>query len=123
MSGRLAAARGAAFLREDSRAEMDRVVRVLMARLAELNGVGPADCLYLMFSTTEDLRARNPATAAREAGWDLPLFSVREAEFEGSPPRCLRALLVYEAAPGRKARHAYVEGAEVLRPDLAELEP
>lgn len=67
---------------------------------------------------TGDIRSRNPATAARAAGWKVPLFCVREAEFDGSPPMVLRVLVAFRGASGIEARHVYLDGAEKLRPDL-----
>jgi chorismate mutase len=113
------AARGAVFLERDEAGEVDKKVSLLLSVLAERNGVEAGDVLSLFFSSTSDIRSRNPATAAREAGWDVPLFSLREAEFEGSRPLVIRVLLEWKAPPGLCPRSAYLAGAEALRPDLA----
>jgi len=119
MEKEIYAVRGAVFLERDEAAEVDRKVRLLLSTLAERNGVEVGDVLTLFFSSTSDIRSRNPATAAREAGWDVPIFSLREAEFEGSPPLAIRVLLEWKGMPGLCPRPAYLAGAETLRPDLA----
>ena len=119
MDKEIYAVRGAVFLERDEAAEVDAKVRLLLSTLAERNGVEAGDVLSLFFSSTSDIRSRYPATAARESGWDVPIFSLREAEFEGSAPLAIRVLLEWRAPPGLCPRPAYLGGAEVLRPDLA----
>jgi chorismate mutase len=112
------AARGAICLAADTAGLVDEATAKLMSALAEANGIDPSDCIFVIFSVTGDIRSRNPATAARAAGWKAPLFCVREAEFDESPSLVLRVLLAFRCAPGTEARHVYLDGAEKLRPDL-----
>ena len=112
------AARGAICIARDESSLVEEATRKLVDSLASRNGISAADCVFLLFSVTSDIRSRNPATAAREAGWDVPLFCVREAEFEGSPRLVLRLLLAFSAETGTVPAHAYLDGAEKLRPDL-----
>ena len=59
--------------------------------------------------------------AARELGWDsTPLFCMQEMAVVGSLPHCIRVLILWntDLEPG-EIRHVYLEGAKVLRPDLA----
>jgi len=119
MNKELLAARGAICLARDDAEAVDAATRRLMSAIAQRNGIAAGDCVFILFSITSDIRSRNPATSAREAGWSVPLFCVREAEFEDSTPRVLRALVAFRAAPDAEARHAYLDGAEKLRPDLS----
>ena len=118
MREELQACRGAICIREDRAELVESATLKLLRALGEANHLGHEDCVFALFSVTADIRSRNPATAARAAGWELPLFCVREAEFEGSPALVIRLLLAYRAETGEVAQHCYLDGAEKLRPDL-----
>jgi chorismate mutase len=83
------------------------------------NGLSEADVVSLIFSVTPDLTARNPAAALRKSGRgeNLALFSVQESVADGGLPGVIRVLVHCYAAEGAKLRHAYLNGAEILRPD------
>lgn len=117
---RLFALRGAVRCSNDG-ADISLRVGRLYDALVVRNGLGEADLVSLVFSVTPDLTAANPAAALRKGGrgGDLPLFCVAEAATEGMPSGIVRALLHCYAEEGSVLRHAYVEGAEFLRPDLA----
>jgi len=114
----LLAARGAICLAADTASLVDDAATRLMSAIAEANAIEPSALVFVLFSVTGDIRSKNPATSARKAGWNVPLFCVREAEFDDSPPLVLRALVAFRGGPGAEARHVYLDGAEKLRPDL-----
>ncbi len=112
--------RGAAFVKHDSQEEIDRVTQLLLNRLTESNSLKNKRILAMIFSVTSDITSKNPATAAREAGYTVPLFCVQEAQFTSAPPLCIRVMLWYHGSI-KKPVHVYCEGAEMLRPDLTAL--
>ena len=97
--------------------------------------VGANDCRLddvaaAIFTLTDDLSGRaggdgsvaNPAAAARARGWEsVPMLSVREQAGDGSLPRCIRVLILWNTARSqRDVRHVYLRGATALRPDLSD---
>lgn len=118
MSTELLAARGAICLAADTATLVDAAASRLLSALVEANGVDPSALVFVLFSVTGDIRSKNPATSVRTAGWKVPLFCVREAEFDASPPLVLRALVAFRGGSDAEARHVYLDGAEKLRPDL-----
>ena len=114
------ALRGA--IRCDNEAEdITRRVVELYDALVLSNRLTDEDIVSLIFSVTPDLDALNPAAALRRGGRasELALFSVAEPEVQGSLPGVIRILIHCYLPSDSKARHAYLNGAEVLRPDRA----
>ncbi|MCL2800873.1 MAG: chorismate mutase [Treponema sp.] len=80
------------------------------------------DIVSVIFSVTPDLNAINPCTALRKsgrAGADTVLFSAQEPVVVNSLDRVVRVIVHCYLEVGAKARHVYINGAEVLRPDRA----
>lgn len=115
---RLYALRGAIFCRNEVQ-DIERRVVELYDALMEGNGLSEADVVSLIFSVTPDLTAKNPAAALRQSGraGELALFSVQESLADGGSPGVIRVLLHCYADEGTAPRHAYLNGAEALRPD------
>jgi len=99
-----------------------------LARVAELltgivtqNGIQTEDVAAVIFSSTADINAAFPAKAAREMGWsDVPLFGTQEIEAVDAVDKCVRVLLLWNTDKTQKEiRHLYLQGAAVLRRDLA----
>lgn len=112
--------RGAVFCENDA-ADIELRVAELYDALLNGNGLSENDIVSLTFSTTADLTALNPAAALRRSGrgGELALFSVQESAVDGGYPRVIRALAHCWAPEGCSMRHAYLNGAEILRPDRA----
>jgi prephenate dehydratase len=94
----------------------------LLTEIHKRNGFAPEDLAAIIFTTTPDLNAAFPATAAREMGWsDTAMLCSHEIDVVGSVERCIRALLLWntERLPA-EVRHVYLHDAESLRPDLLE---
>lgn len=121
MGKRLYGLRGAIFCSNDS-ADIERRAAELYDALVPANGLAEDDIVSLTFSVTADLRASNPAAALRRSGRGaaLALFAVAEAESDGAFPGTLRVLIHCYAPEGKPPRHAYLNGAEALRPDRQE---
>lgn len=114
------ALRGATTAKGNSRQEILEATRELVLEVISRNSVKPKDLVCIIFSSTPDLNAAFPASAAREAGLDtVPLFGAQEVGVEGSPKRCIRLLALFNTEKAQEGlRHVYLRGATVLRPDI-----
>ncbi len=114
------ALRGATTAKGNSRPEILEAARELVLEVISRNSVKPEDLACIIFSSTPDLNAAFPASAAREAGLNMvPLFGTQEVGVEGSPERCIRLLALLNTDKGQgDLRHVYLRGAAALRPDL-----
>ena len=112
------AIRGAVQVDDDTREAIASAAASLCAAITHENRIAPGQIVSAIFTLTPDLHADFPARAAREQGWgDVPMICAQEIGVPGALPRVCRVLLHVEA-PG-PARHVYLGGAVVLRPDLA----
>lgn len=99
--------------------------RELLGHIVSANGLAVEDVASVIFTATPDLDAVYPARAAREMGWvHTPLLCMQEMMVEGSLPRCVRVLVLWNTdVPPEHIRHVYLGAARVLRPDLVEAVP
>ncbi|MGB6986030.1 MAG: chorismate mutase [Candidatus Aquilonibacter sp.] len=106
--------------RDDAGAIVDATKRLLTAMI-ERNDVALDDIASVLFSLTPDLRAVFPALGAREMGWThVPMLHFCEIDVPGSLPRVIRVLMHVNTSRAIDAiDHVYLDGAGVLRPDLA----
>jgi chorismate mutase len=118
-STRLYAVRGAICC-ENTVDSIARFVPELYRTLLGKNEIHEEDIVSVVFSVTNDLTAMNPATALRRAGMagSVPLFAAAEPFIEGYLPSVIRVLITYYGI--RTPVPAYLNGAEALRPDLAD---
>jgi chorismate mutase len=112
--------RGAITAEANSAGAIVAATRRLLEALVAANGLEPEDLASVIFTATPDLDAAYPACAAREMGWvHTPLLCVQEMAVPGSLARCIRVLVHWNTElPRQQVRHVYLDGAEVLRPDL-----
>ena len=117
--------RGATTVESDTREEVLKATRQLLALMIRLNGIEPADVASAIFTTTADVRAEFPALAARQMGWiDVPLICTHEIDVPGSLRLCVRILVHWNTdKPSREIQHVYIKKAAALRPDLCHLPP
>ncbi len=117
--------RGATTAEANTREEILRATRQLLALMIRLNGIEPADVASAIFTTTPDLNAEFPALAARQLGWlDFALLCAHEINVPGSLPRCIRVLVHWNTEkPPQEITHVYIKGAANLRPDLSQIPP
>jgi chorismate mutase len=99
--------------------------RELLSEIHKRNGFQSPDLAAILFTTTVDLNASFPATAARELGWrDTATLCSHEIDVPGGLPRCIRVLLLWNTdRPASEIHHVYLHEAESLRPDRAEALP
>lgn len=117
--------RGATTVESNSREEILRATRQLLALMIRRNDIHTEDVASAVFSVTRDLNAEFPALAARQLGWpDVPLLCTYEIDVPGSLRRCVRILVHWNTNKSQhEISHVYVKGAAVLRPDLSPLPP
>jgi len=112
------AIRGAIQVDEDTPDAIGRAVEKLCGAITRENGLAPSEIISAIFTLTPDLCSSFPAAAARRQGWgDVPMICAQEIGVPGALARVCRVLLhVRRDGP---VAHVYLEGARVLRPDLA----
>ena len=117
--------RGATTIASNTREEVLKATRELIALLIRQNGIESRDVASAIFSTTPDIDAEFPALAARQLGWlDVPLLCGHEMAVPGSLPMCIRVLIHWNTdKPQDEIEHIYVRDAKRLRPDLSKLPP
>jgi len=117
--------RGATTADGNTREEILKATRQLLALMIRQNGIEPQDLASAIFTTTVDLDAEFPALAARQLGWlDVALLCTHELDVPGSLRRCIRVLLHWNTCKKpSEIMHVYVKGASILRPDLSRLPP
>ncbi len=122
-SKRLFAVRGATGALNTPQDIVERVSRLHDEILAR-NGISEADIVSLLYTITGDLTALNPAAALRKTGRGtmLPLFCAAEPACDGAPGGIIRLLAHYYAPCEHIPVFVYLNGAEVLRPDIPQSE-
>ena len=113
--------RGATTCEANTRESIWEATGELLAEMVKRNQVDPEEVAAAIFTSTPDLDAAFPAAAARAMGWTaVPLLGAQEMPVAGSPPRCLRILLLVNTdRTQEEIQHVYLRGAVELRPDLA----
>ncbi|MGG6296121.1 chorismate mutase [Leptolyngbya sp. AN02str] len=121
MGWRVRAIRGAITVTENSKEAIRDAVTELLDAVELRNKFDPDDIVSVTFSVTRDLDAMFPAAVARERpNWsNVPLLDVQHMHVEGSLERCIRLLIQINTPPLTQVHHAYLRGAQVLRPDLS----
>lgn len=118
---KLQALRGAITCDEDSKAEIEAKTTRMVKELFARNDLTPDDIVSIIFTSTPDLHAEFPASAAR-AGLGLDGVALIGAQEQAVPhgiPRCIRVLMhCYTDKPREELRHVFLEGAASLRADL-----
>lgn len=90
----------------------------LLSQTIQANGINLEDVACAFFTTTRDLNAAFPASAAREMmGWKtVPLMCGHEMDVPGSLGMCLRIMLLWNTdKKADEVVHVYTRGASDLR--------
>jgi chorismate mutase len=113
--------RGAITVEADEPSAIVDATKRLLREIVERNEVEVDDIASVLFSLTPDLHAVFPALGARELGWVwVPMLHFAEIDVPGALRRCIRVLMHVNTTRGlREIEHVYLDGAVVLRPDLA----
>lgn len=97
---------------------ISQATRRLIEKLYFKNALCDDNVVNITFSLTKDLTAAYPASAVREAGHAVPLFSCVEPAIDGALNGCIRVMITaYSAVP---VKHVYLNGARALRRDLTD---
>ncbi|MGB8180452.1 MAG: chorismate mutase [Acidimicrobiales bacterium] len=114
--------RGATTCEENTTEQINEVTQELLVEMLERNGVDHDDVISVLLTTTPDLTAAFPATAARGVGFgDVPLLCASEIAVPGAMPLTVRVLMhVYTERAREELRHVYLRKAPSLRDDLPE---
>ncbi len=118
---KLQALRGATTCDEDSKAEIEAKTSRMVKELFARNDLTPDDIVSMVFTSTPDLHAEFPASAARSALGlhDIALLGAQEQDVPHGMARCIRVLVhCYTDRPREELRHVFLEGAAALRADL-----
>ncbi len=93
----------------------------LLRMMIDANDIKPEEVASAIFTTTSDLDAAFPATAARQMGWgEVALLCATEIDVPGSLRSCIRILILYNTDKGAgDIAHVYTKGARDLRTDLS----
>src|SRR5512133_2842034 len=112
--------RGATQIDANTVEAMEDAVAELCRAINSANAIDQDEIVWAIFTVTHDLDADFPARAARvRGGWSrVPMICSREIPVPGSLPRASRVLLHVDSGAPADARHVYLRGARVLRPDL-----
>lgn len=118
-TGTMRAVRGAICVPSDDEAQILDATERLLGELLARNQIAAADAVAIFFTATPDLRAVFPAAAARRMGLgEVPLMCAQEIAVVGALERVVRIMVIFDGGPTRPTP-VYLEGAEVLRDDLA----
>jgi len=114
--------RGAISVDDNNRESIISATRKLLKEIAARNDLSIDDVASVIFTTTPDLTAAYPASAARELGWNnTPLLCMQEMSVSGGLPRCVRILILWNSdLRADQVHHVYLGEARSLRPDLVE---
>ena len=121
---RLCSIRGAACSENTAESITDSVGKLCRLMFSG-NKLSENDIVNIQFTVTPDLDALNPATALRRCGNTgldtsvIPLFCSQEPVIRGMLPKVIRIMITAYVPEGFKRKSEYINGAEILRPDLA----
>ncbi|MBR6153088.1 MAG: chorismate mutase [Treponema sp.] len=122
---RLYAIRGATFC-ENTKDSITNCVGEMCRLIFTENRLSSDDIVSIQFTMTEDLDILNPATALRlnpNLGLDVsavPLFCSQEVKTKGMLKKIVRVLITCYMPCDSTTHPAYINGAQILRPDLGE---
>jgi chorismate mutase len=114
------ALRGATTVGANDAEEIATATRELLTGMLVSNDVDVEDVISVLFTTSPDLTAAFPATAARGIGFEtVPLMCASEIDVPGAKKFCIRVMMhVYSSRARTEILHVYLRDAQNLRDDL-----
>lgn len=112
--------RGAITVACDQQADVLAATSELLQQMQQANSFDLADIAAVLFTATGDINSVYPARAARNLGWgQVPLLCFQEMKVEAALPLCIRIMILWNTDFNQnQIKHVYLQGAEILRPDL-----
>ena len=94
----------------------------LLSAILKANDLSVEDVISVLLTSTADLNAAFPASAARDIGFaSVPLLCAQEIDVPNALPRTIRVMLHCRTERTmNQIEHVYLHGASVLRKDLAQ---
>lgn len=94
----------------------------LLGAILKANELEIDDVISVLLTSTPDLTAAFPASAARDIGFaSVPLLCAQEIDVPNALPRTIRVMLHCNTQRTMdEIEHIYLHGASVLRKDLAQ---
>lgn len=116
--------RGAITAKANTKDEIFSATKELLNAITEANQIETEDIASIFLTTTPDLNADFPATAARDLGWHMvPLLCAREIDVPNAMPQLIRVLMhVNTTKTQLEIKHLYLGDASGLRPDLRQVD-
>ncbi|MGL4821354.1 MAG: chorismate mutase [Bacilli bacterium] len=114
--------RGATTIHDNSALLIQQETVTLFQTLMQSNNLQPDDVVSVLISGTPDVNSGFPAKAIRELqGCEhIPVMCFQEMDVPGALPLCIRLMVHANIdVPQQAVQHIYLNGAVVLRPDLA----
>jgi chorismate mutase len=114
--------RGATTADENTREAIFAATQELIRKVIEANELREAEVAAAFLTTTQDINAAFPATAARVMGWNNTAFLCgHEMAVPNSLPMCIRVLiLVNTDKEPQELVNVYLKGAVDLRAESME---
>jgi len=111
--------RGATTAGANTAEDILEATQELVTVLIALNDLSTEDIASAVFTTTPDLTAMFPASAARSFGWtEVPMMCSHEMAVPGALEKAVRVLVhVNTTRSASEIRHIYLKGAKQLRPE------
>ena len=111
--------RGATTAAANTAEDILEATQELVEVLIGLNDLRTEDIASAIFTTTPDLTAMFPASAARSFGWtEVPMVCSHEMAVPGALEKAVRVLVhVNTTKSTSEIRHVYLKGAKQLRPE------
>jgi len=94
----------------------------LLSAILDANDLLIEDVISVFLTSTADLTAAFPASAARDIGFaSTPLLCAQEIDVPGALARTIRVMVhCMTKRSAQEIEHVYLHGASVLRKDLAQ---
>ncbi len=114
------AIRGATTITEDNAIQVEQATNELLTEMVKRNDLSMEEIVFVLFSTTTDVKSAYPAASARKIGFtDCALYSSMEPEINNALNLCIRVMIMSDRVLKKnQINHVYLHGAANLRKDL-----
>lgn len=119
---KIRAIRGATQVSSNDATAIGEGSKELLNEILRANELVIEDVISVLLTSTADLNAAFPASAARDIGFaGVPLLCAQEIDVTEALPRTIRVMLHCQSERSMaEIEHIYLHGAAVLRKDIAQ---